>query len=594
MKNKSFLFLIAALALTLALLGCSSDSDDGSGYPVPGPKEGYLYSSTLTGAQKIMLSFQDAPDVYLEDETDLQGGVVIIPSGKTLHVNGQTVKVDKDTVIVVASGGKLDWDGKATSVIAGTSAVVIGKTYEEGRYIDGAYDEDSNTFGINFGEIGKNKYAGSESVGWHTAAASYDDLVIGASGTTGYLLGNFNGATDFVPAGTLYVGGNLTLSANKVITSTAALTVYGKLTGGTNAAQSIITGTVSAISADINGGQIANDLTIFRDGNFGDGVTFNGALNVLRDATFGEVEFKDTAEVTKKAAFTSAKVVTGSVSVGNLAFTGSSNNLVLDENGRIIFTSGTTPTFFTGAGTLAALGGSVSFTVDANKLTVDGKGQGTFAVGNNGINLTANSIQVAAETGVYLGGQGSIASENYSIGDKAGTLSADKGFILTATGIAGVSDRPTLTYELESESTFLTVKNDKTATITNANINLNSTGSIAVFSGNLILTGGGSVTAGEIAWGGTIAGTATAAGGSLLVGSLALAAGVDDGIRSAESVAAGSVGTQSDVPGVIVSSAVFLPTKASVAQGSIGINDGTPKDGGSASIGGSILIFGRP
>jgi hypothetical protein len=585
MKNRSFLFLIAALAMGLALIGCSSDSSDGDGYPVPGPKEGYLYNSD---AIKIMVAFHDAPAVYLEDDTVLSGAVVIIPYGKTLHVNGQTITVDEGTVIVVH--GTLDWDGKDTSVIKGGGAVVIGKSYEAGRYSAGEYDEEDNPGGIVFGEIGS--YVGSASTVWHIASSAADEGLVGA-GTTGYFLGNLTSQAGIsITAGTLFVGGNLTFG--EAITSEAPLTVYGKLTGGTDSTQTLITGTVSAISADIDGGKIANDLVIFRDGEFGDGVTFNGALTVQRDATFGEVKFEDTADVVKKATFTSTKVVTGSVSVGNLAVTGSNQTLVLDENGEIIFTGGTTPQFFTGAGTLAALGGSVSFTIAGNKLSVDGKGKGTFAVGNGAITLSNKSIEVAADTGVYFDGEGSIASANYSIGDVAGTLSADKGFILTANGIAGVSGRPTLTYELDGDKTFLTVKEDRAATITNANIDISSAGSIAVFSGNLILTGGGSVTAGEIAWGGTIAGTATAAGGSLLVGSLALAAGVTDGIRSAESVEAGSVGTQSDVPGVIVSSAVFLPTKASVVQGSIGVNNGTPKDGGSASIGGSILIFGRP
>jgi hypothetical protein len=602
MKNKSFLFLIAALAMGLALTGCSSDSDSSTEYV----KQGYLYGEELSDAERIMLLFQDAPDVYLEDDTELSGGVLIIPSGKTLHVNGQTVTVDLNTVIVIASGGKLDWDNKATSVISGTSAVVIeaAEFHEAAHYSAGEYHAETNPFGINFGSIGKGKYAGSAGVatGWHTAASSYDDLSI-AAGTTGYLIGSFNATADLTPAGTLVVGGNLTLSANKVINSTSPITVYGEIKGGTDAAVTLITGKVSAISANIDGGKIANDLTIYRDGDFGDGdVTFNGKLKVGRDATFGKVTFEGNATVAKQATFTSKKLVTGSVSVGHLAFvSGANNELVLNKDGQIIFTSGTTPTFFTGAGTLAALGGSVSFFVASNKLSVDGIGNGTFAVGNNGINLTAaKEIQVANNTGVYFGGVGSIASANYSIGNVAGTLSSDEGFILTADSIKNTGSTegtPKITFDAAaSDGIFLSLREGllATNTIRNAiidgvNIELGANGSIAVYENNLIITNGGSVTAGNIAWSGTIAGTTAAAGGSLLVGSLS-AANISANTIPGGSITAGSIGTQSSTPGILVSSAVFIFTDAGVSDGLDNIGNGV-KDGGSASTGGSILVF---
>jgi hypothetical protein len=604
MKNKSFLFLIAALALGLALLGCSTDSSDGDGYPVPGPKEGYLYSG-LPDAVKIMLLFEEAPAVYLEDNIDLQGDALIIPSDKTLHVNGQTVTVDKDTVIVVQ--GTLDWDDKATSVISGTSAVVIvaGEVAETAHYSAGKYSED-NIFGINFGEIGKNKYAGSAGAGpWHTAATSFDDLIVGEAGTTGYLLGSFNGTTDFAPAGTLVVSGDLTLSTDKVIKSTAKIDVYGKVKGGTDATATLITGTVSAINAEISGGIIANDLLILRNGDFsGGGVTFKGKLEVLRDAKFANVKFEgDENSVANQATFTSGDLVAGSVTVGNLSFTGGSNNkLVLDENGEIIFTGGTTPTFFTGAGTLAALGGSVSFFVEKNKLTVDGDETGTFAVGNNGINLAAgNTIQIGAKTGVYFGGEGSIASANYSIGNNAGTMSADIGFILTPNGIektGSTQGTPKITFEAEEgkgillslREGLLATNTIRNAIIDGVNIELGDNGSIAVYENNLIITNGGSVTAGNIAWSGTIAGTAAGAGGSLLVGSLS-AANISANTIPSGSITAGSIGTQSSTPGILVSNNVFIFTDATVIDGigSTGVGDG-----GSASTGGSILVFSHP
>ncbi|MDR1238542.1 MAG: hypothetical protein LBK27_00350 [Treponema sp.] len=595
MRLKSFLFLITALAMGLALAGCSSDSG-GEGYPVPGPKEGYLYSGVLTDAQKIMLSFQDAPAVYLEDETDLSDGVVIIPDGKTLHVNGQTVKVNLNTVIVVTSNGKLDWDNKPTSILEGTSAVVIGKTYEDGRYSAGSYGVDGNTFGINFGEIGKNKYAGSESVGWHTAATKYDDLVIGASGTTGYFLGNLSESGNVTPAGTLVVGGNLALSTDKVITSAAPIYVYGNLKGGTDASQTLITGTVSAISAEISGGKIANDFTILRDGKFSEKtVTFEGALNVRRDASFDEVKFEGVAAVAKQATFTSDKKVAGSVTVGNLKIsgTGGNQNLVLDQNGQIIYNNGVTGSFLTGAGTLATLdGGSITLTLASNKLTIDGKGAvGSFAVQNN-IDLTGeNTIEVKGSAAVKFEA-GTIVASTYKLGGTIDAVTSNEGFILTKDSIKKRTDTTgTPTIILGTANGILLRLNEdssSTAIIDGVNIDLSSGGSIGVYEGNLIITGGGSVTTSataKIAWGGTIAGSA--AGGSLLVGSIAVPGGT-----TAEGIAAGSVGTHSSaLVGVIVSNDGFITTSASVAQGTEGA--GKFADGGSATTAGSILVFGH-
>jgi hypothetical protein len=543
MKNRSFLFLIAALAMGLALFGCSSDSDDGGGYPVPGPKEGYLYNSDAT---KIMVAFQDAPAVYLEEDTVLSGGVLIIPSGKALHVNGQTITVDKDTVIVVH--GTLDWDGKASSVIEGGGAVVIGKSYEAGRYSAGEYDADDNPGGVVFGEIGR--YVGSASTVWHIAASTGSALT---AGTTGYFLGNINTSDGLsITAGTLFVGGNLTVG--KAIISEAPLTIYGKLTGGTDASQTLITGTVSAISAAISGGKIANDLTIFRDGVFATNkVTFEGILDVKRDATFNsDVKFEKTGTIARQAVFADGIEVTGKAEVGNLGISGNgaSKALVLATDGQIIFTKGINPggAFFpTNIGTLATLANPVTFAFNTNELAVSGAG--SFVVGDK-ISVTgSNQIKVDGTTGVYFNNAGTIIAESYELGREVGTLStantANGGFILTKDGIKNAVDtgNASLTYALAdgAAKAFLIVKEDSTVTLTGVNINV-SAGSIA-FGGSatLHLATGGSITtgnetypAGSLAYSGYIV-TTKDAGGSIVAGSI--------GSMSAASITGGSVGT---------------------------------------------------
>jgi hypothetical protein len=248
-------------------------------------------------------------------------------------------------------------------------------------------------------------------------------------------------------------------------------------------------------------------------------------------------------------------------------------------------------TFLTGAGTLAALGGSISVKPGATELLIqDVSGKGTFSAGNKPITLSGSSqIKVEGTTGVYFDGVGSIASANYSIGNAAGTLTADKGFILTATGIqkiSGVAGTPAITFNVaEDNGIALVLNNDRNAIIDGVNIDISAAGSIGVYEGALIITNGGSVTtaSGKIAWGGTIAGSA--AGGSLLVGSVGVTGGT-----TAAGILAGSVGTSSSaVVGVILKGDGFITTAAPVSNGKTGA--GLYNDGGSSTIAGSILVF---
>jgi hypothetical protein len=210
-------------------------------------------------------------------------------------------------------------------------------------------------------------------------------------------------------------------------------------------------------------------------------------------------------------------------------------------------------TFLTGAGTLAALGGSISVKPGATELLIqDVSGKGTFSAGNKPITLSGSSqIKVEGTTSVYFDGVGSIASANYSIGNAAGTLSTDKTYILTADGIIGSNGiKATLKHIGEDNADgkiIIAVSDSKVLTITDVNIDLNSTtgGSISLGSGSagIILNGAGSITTGAsgvhtLAWGGTIY-TDYADSGSLAAGSIA-------GYSAGGSIsAAGSIGTTS-------------------------------------------------
>ncbi|MDR1256173.1 MAG: hypothetical protein LBJ86_00305 [Spirochaetaceae bacterium] len=536
MKLKSFLFLTAALALGLAFASCGGGEDTTTTVTV---NRGFA-----SDAEQILAAFEFADHVYLTKETDLEGAgsgnemPLIVPTGKTLHVNGQTIKVNATTIAIV--GGKLDWDNKPASRIEGENAVLVG-------FPDGAADIAHYAAGTDGVVLVKTDgvLVGSDSVAFVASTATGSLSAANGGGTTAIFIGDYGTTSYIAPTGggTLLVTGNMT--GLPYLNAQGPVYVFGKLSGGTLETaydKEILSGSaVMAWNAAITSGSISSALTVLNDGSF-DKVIFGAALDAKK-ATFNkDVEFKVKAESITNAVFANGIKASGSAQVGNLAFTGSGNTLVLAASGEIIFTNGTTPAFFNGAGTLAALGGSVSFTVDSNKLTVDGKGAGTFALGNKAITLDGNSIEVKGSTGIYFDGADSIASANYSIGDTAGTLSADKGFILTKDGIEGVSavaaERPTLTSG--TDAVFFTVKGGSLAKIKNANISVAS-GSIAFGGGSatLFLDAGGSITAnasqaGSLAHSGYI--VSDWVGGSIVAGSLA-------GSMSNASILAGSVGT---------------------------------------------------
>jgi hypothetical protein len=641
MKLKSFLFLIAALAIGLVFASCGGDTE--IEYRDRDVNKGYA-----SDADAIMAAFAFADDVYLSRRTDLKNGTVVIETGKTLHVDGQTIEVNNATAIVAVGTGKLDWDNKATSKIDGTGAVLVGITIGEN---DTAHYSNSATSYVLLTADG-DIVAGAS--GGYRAALATDTAAMGKvfksgtyldaeGGTTAYLIGSFDKTSLEIAGGTLVVTGNLGTSNSRVATikTDTPLTIYGYLYGGTVGAastQNIITdaGTVTVYKdADIDSGAIGNQLVINGKGDFGT-VSVTGTLAVTGNASFtgnasisapfnvdpGKAVFSGNATFTapltvaggadfsgdatfaggnigQRANFTSGNTVSGNVTVATLGFSGSgtTNSLVLSTDGEIIYTSGISGSFLTSTnnvGTLATIAGPLTFSISTSKLAVSGAGS---IVVSKAINLAdANTIEVDGTTGVYFSAtEGKIDAETYTLGGQVGTLSTDKstdgGFILTKDGITKLvnAGSASLSYALANGEGkfFLNIKQGSMATLTGVNISA-SVGSISFEPGaTLYLAAGGSVTAANVAWGGTIAGSVAA--GSLLVGSLS--ATNTGGSIAAADVAAGSVGVKAN-GNFILSSSVFHPTGATVDQGLTGA-EGAVTDGGSAAAGGSILIFGR-
>ncbi|MDR1256242.1 MAG: hypothetical protein LBJ86_00660, partial [Spirochaetaceae bacterium] len=270
MKNKSFLFLIAALALGLAFASCGGDTEiEYRDRDKPLTYVGY------NDALAIMDAFKRG-DVYLTAETDLTPATpLLIPENRTLYLNGQTVIVGSNSVIIKA--GDLAWTGtddptgESSKIEAGSKgAVLINITADPTHYgsagVFGAEGTASFTF-VPFGEVksanGVNYFASqTDSAIFNTAGS----LATGG-GTTAYFIGdrNANGVLN-TNSGTLVVTGNLT--GLTTLTTNTPLMVYGELAGGTNAAADFITGNgkVEANKVTASGGKIGTLST--RTGNF--------------------------------------------------------------------------------------------------------------------------------------------------------------------------------------------------------------------------------------------------------------------------------------------------------------------------------------
>ncbi|MDR1149837.1 MAG: hypothetical protein LBK66_14520, partial [Spirochaetaceae bacterium] len=106
MKNRSFLFLIAALAMGLALFGCSTD-DGGGGTDYVTTQEGWAGD-----VEDIAAAFDKVDQVYLTKGITIDGGQTLsIKAGKTLYLNGNTITMEDNSSVVTASVTSIVWSG---------------------------------------------------------------------------------------------------------------------------------------------------------------------------------------------------------------------------------------------------------------------------------------------------------------------------------------------------------------------------------------------------------------------------------------------------------------------------------------------------
>jgi hypothetical protein len=606
MKNRSFLFLIAALAMGLALFGCSTDSDSTTDYI----KQGYA-----SQVDAIAAAFEQAPDVYLTGAVEVGGEeMLLVKSGNRLHLESFKITVADGGGIAIEKPDGIVWDTGSVTGDSENGGYLIGPS---GAFTGKAVTK-VGTLAITAADATAVAYTpiGGRAIGATTNYAIVFDANGAAKATGGTLTVLITElftvpATHYSNAGSLAVTGDVTLTGT--LSGAGGFEVYGELTSNVADAAAgpvLVAGTLTARKITTKGGNFGAPVTIKSSTSKSDfagtqttvagdfeaagqvdftGATFDGTSKIDGAATFtkpvtftgiaqlsaanfsDDVTFAEPSTISGKAAFANGKKLIGKVEVTGKVSAGatSGSTLLLAPGGQIIYKSDVENSFLTGVGTLAALegAGTVTFGISTNELAVSGAG--SLVIGNTGFTLdSTNRIKVDGTTGVYFStANGKIDAETYELGGKIGTLSnsngAIGGFILSKDGISNAvttNGSASLSYALENEASafFLSIKNGSQATLTGVDINV-TTGSISFGpSAILYLAEGGSVTAaGDPANGGYIVSIPS---GSLVAGS---ASG-----DTQAAILAGSAGTVTR--NYIHSASKFLPNagSATTAAGS--------------------------
>jgi hypothetical protein len=361
-----------------------------------------------------------------------------------------------------------------------------------------------------------------------------------------------------------------------------------------------IKGPVTLRGGTISGNrEVTGNVTVSSTGEASINAVFNGdvtvsgtdPVSIKSDSINGDVTIENfgslALDVTEFSNNKTANV--GSGATLNLKATNTPQaNINIAKDGNVSYTG----SVFTLDGARTVGAASVSLVLDSTGLSVKSAG-GTLDLTKSSITLTGgNNFMLGGSTAVIFGA-GSIGADSYQV-KGAGTLfSSLSATTFKENEIAGATSSPVLTF---GNDTGIEIQPGNAGTLSNINVDLTNAGRITFGkAGMLYLAGGGSITTGvsdeNLAYGGVIvAGSLNITGGSLLVGSLS------EGGTYAASILAGSIGTSSS--NFIAKGGSFVhvnyeggselsgyTAQTDIPAGSYAL------DGGSASLGGSILIF---
>jgi hypothetical protein len=509
MKNKSFLFLIAALALGLAFASCCGDTETNT---VPGPKEGYASQITAInaaftdGASTVKLV---GPTSFVEDDDPL-----IIPGGRTLDLAGYTLSdTTAKGIIVVGADGNIigfnDTNGKVE--LTKESYFLSNEAFKTANV--GTTGQGKGVTLLNPGSI--SVLDAKTNLGYVVSFTSKPTetadprLAAISAGSMGIVLFNLSLDEPFnIGVGQLYVNGDLTLTATGTVSGAGTLTV------------SKAVNTSGITSGDIVGGELKAKSLNSGGGKFGGTVTLSGGnaiSNVLAGSFAGGLTSSGAATLKGNVYFALPSTIEGAVTVND-------NDINLWGEGGLTVAGATVGKKLTIGGTLTTNGNVTLGSGNTGSIVLDAKG---------GFEISGDATFTAGNA-YTLAGAGSISNglDNPGVGSLI-TLNATG--ITSAGGTAGGT--PTLVF---SDSILLDFLKD--ATIADLALDVNGGGTITVGAGTsaattLSLTGAGSIVAANIAY-------PKNAGSTAVIKSVTGYAGTLIGGTAAEaSVLAGSVGT---------------------------------------------------
>jgi hypothetical protein len=574
MKNKSFLFLIAALAMGLAFAGCSSDDGGSTEYIKQG------YAGPIADINAAFAA--GVPTVYLTRDTEFSDGddeMLIIPSNKTLDLNGYTLTDSSPGYLVV--DGTLKWDKDNESpVTLEQSYIIAGKDYLNTNV---GTLSDANTKDRAIIVYGGSLLSGGSAVasgGTIEAGATYFALKAdklnsdpgneAAAAMPGFILGDLTLNNGFTYTGGgigLIITGDLTLkTAAGTIGGGGTVTVIGKLTDeiGSTAAGTApkVAGTLSAANIESAG----------------------GIFNILKLTSDKASIFKSDAvaigDFSAKGPVTFEKDVAGTIIAENVIFNGKVNayptskvNKVTFGNDAIIIGNGL-------EGTTATLKGALKIGSAATG--------GTFTVSQPLTLGSGQSIVLGANGGFGFVNAGALTSDNYSLSGGAGSIlntTVNGGTVtLTNAGLAVGGPGGTATIVFSDD---ILLNFTKSGTISNITLDVTSGGTIGIAAGSMLTikdagsivtnTQGGS----HIAYANNTGSLAiiiaeTSSGGSLMAGT-----------AHANSAAAGSIGTTS-ISQITNGSGIGFVI---VGSSSTGLLPGVTLSSYANVTGGSIAVF---
>ncbi|MDR1149979.1 MAG: hypothetical protein LBK66_15265 [Spirochaetaceae bacterium] len=380
MKNKSFLFLIAALALGLALLGCSSDSDDGGTTTITVNRG---YASQI---EAINAAFTDgASTVKLVGETSFAAtdlDPLVIPAGRTLDLDGYTLTDGTTDAVIIAAGNISGFD-KGGKINLTQESYFLAPNQ---KFIDDNVGI-ADTSNVQVKLAGSASVAGTATLGpvvavLNSAGWTAAQQAAVQAGSKGVLLFDLSLSSPLnIGGGHLYVNGDVNLSGIGTVSGVGTLTVSKAVTSGTTADITVVAGELQARSLSSSGGKFAGTVTLTSP-------SATNADNVLA-GSFAKLTGSGAATLKELVQFTLASTILGPVTVNQ-------------------------DTTLYGALTVA--GGNVS-----NGLVIGESGTLTTT---GVVNLTTGAIGLREDSRFVLGTDGKLIATNYELAT-AGSLSTD-------------------------------------------------------------------------------------------------------------------------------------------------------------------------